>query len=54
MTNILIKKFIKNYEDVKNSSVREAYGKLGSIVGIIANIILSVSKISIGYLTALQ
>ncbi|MDD2494711.1 MAG: cation diffusion facilitator family transporter [Tissierellia bacterium] len=48
MTNILIKKFIKNYEDVKNSSVREAYGKLGSIVGIIVNIILSFSKISIG------
>jgi cation diffusion facilitator family transporter len=50
MTNFLIKKFIKNYDNVKNASVREAYGKLGSVVGIIANIILSVSKISIGYI----
>jgi len=48
MSNFIIRKFIKNYDDVKNTTVREAYGKLGSIVGIIANIILSVSKISIG------
>jgi len=50
MTNFLIKKFIKNYEDVNNSHVRENYGELGSIIGIIANVILSVSKISIGTL----
>lgn len=50
MTNFIIRKFIKNYEDVKNASVREAYGKLGSIVGIIVNLVLSVSKISIGSL----
>jgi len=50
MTNFIIRKFIKNYEDVKDATVREAYGKLGSIVGIIANVVLSVSKISIGSL----
>jgi len=50
MTNFIIRKFIKNYEDVKDAAVREAYGMLGSIVGIIANVVLSVSKISIGSL----
>jgi len=50
MTNFIIRKFIKNYEDVKDATVREAYGRLGSIVGIIANVVLSVSKISIGSL----
>ena len=48
MTNFLIRKFIKNYKNVNNSHVRENYGELGSIIGIIANAILSVSKISIG------
>lgn len=50
MTNFIIRKFIRNYEDVKNPSVRENYGKLGSIVGIIANALLSISKILIGFL----
>lgn len=48
MVNFIIKSFIKDYENVQDSSVRESYGKLGSIVGILANIILSISKISIG------
>lgn len=42
MTNILIKKFIKNPED------RTAYGMLGSITGIICNIFLSAMKFIIG------
>lgn len=48
MINFLIKSFIKDYENVKEPYVREAYGKLGSVVGIIANIVLSLSKIIIG------
>ncbi len=48
MTSFIIKKFIKDYENTKDTSVREAYGKLGSIIGIIANIFLCVSKISVG------
>ncbi|MBP1925788.1 cation diffusion facilitator family transporter [Sedimentibacter acidaminivorans] len=48
MTNFIIKKFIKDYENTKDSSVREAYGKLGSIIGIISNVFLCVSKISVG------
>ncbi|MDD6551765.1 MAG: cation diffusion facilitator family transporter [Lachnospiraceae bacterium] len=42
MTNILIKKFIKNPDD------RMAYGMLGSVTGIICNIFLSVVKFIIG------
>lgn len=48
MINFIIKSFIKDYENVKDQSVREAYGKLGSVVGILANIVLSISKIVIG------
>lgn len=48
MTNFIVKKFIKDYENTKDISVRGAYGKLGSIIGIIANVVLCVSKISIG------
>ncbi|MGN8772889.1 cation diffusion facilitator family transporter [Candidatus Weimeria sp. HCP3S3_B5] len=45
MTNILIKKFIKNPDD------RTAYGMLGSITGIICNIFLSAMKFIIGTLS---
>lgn len=48
MINFIIKKFIKDYENTREPQVREAYGKLGSIVGIIANVFLSISKIVIG------
>lgn len=48
MTNLIIKKFIKDYNNTKDVSVREAYGKLGSLIGILSNIILCISKISIG------
>ncbi len=48
MIDFIIKRFIKDYENVRESSVREAYGKLGSVVGIFANVILSLSKIAVG------
>lgn len=48
MTNFLIIKFIKNHENTKDAIVRENYGKFASIVGIIANALLSISKILIG------
>ncbi len=48
MTNFLYKTFIKDYEDVKNPKVRDAYGKFSSIVGIISNAVLCVMKILIG------
>ncbi|MFA9423093.1 MAG: cation diffusion facilitator family transporter [Sedimentibacter sp.] len=48
MTDFIIKKFISNYENVKDSLVRQSYGTLSSIVGIILNLLLSISKLIIG------
>lgn len=48
MIDILIKKFIKNYDDINSSKVRESYGLLSSIVGIICNIFLFIIKLIAG------
>lgn len=50
MIKLLVKKFIKNYDDVKNQNVREKYGVLGGILGIICNIVLFSVKLIIGLL----
>jgi cation diffusion facilitator family transporter len=50
MRKFLIRVFIKDYENVKNAKVRERYGILAGVVGIITNLILSASKIVIGLL----
>lgn len=50
MTQLLIKFFIKNHKETKLPSVREAYGNLGSIVGILANLLLCATKIGVGFL----
>lgn len=47
-SKLLVKKFIKNSDDVKNKSVRESYGYLGGIIGIIINFILFIIKLSVG------
>ena len=51
MINYLIKKCIKNADDIQNESVRFAYGKLTSIIGIIANLLLFIVKVTIGFMT---
>ena len=51
MTSLLIKLFIKNGGDVKSPAVRQSYGNLGSLVGICANIILSIIKIAVGLIS---
>lgn len=48
MTNLLIRLFVKNHDDIKNSHVREGYGRLGGTVGIICNIFLCLVKIIVG------
>lgn len=50
MTELLIKIFIKDHEQINDFNVRKAYGLLGGIVGIIANLILCTSKMGIGLL----
>ncbi|MGN0736130.1 MAG: cation diffusion facilitator family transporter [Anaerovoracaceae bacterium] len=51
MGNFLFKKFIKNYEDVKNPEVRDSYGKLAGIVGILSNLLLCVMKMLVGFIS---
>ncbi len=48
MTNLLIKLFIKDADDLQNKRVRENYGTMTSIVGIIVNFILFVGKFAVG------
>jgi len=50
ISQILIKKFIKNSEDIKNKKVRERYGYLGGGVGILVNLVLFLIKITAGLL----
>ena len=51
MFEFLIKKFVKNNTDTEDVKVRESYGKLTGITGIILNIILCISKILAGLFT---
>ena len=51
MTDILLKLFVKNYKDTKNSDVRMKYGILGSAVSIVMNVILSAFKYAVGSIT---
>ena len=48
MKNFIIKKFVKNAEDTKNPVVRERYGSVAGVVGIISNLILCAFKITTG------
>ena len=48
ISNLLVNTFIKNNEDIKNPTVRNAYGTLGGVVGIIINFILFLIKFFVG------
>ena len=48
MTDMLIKIFIKDRENVEDNKVRGKYAMLSSVTGIIVNILLSVFKLIIG------
>lgn len=51
MTKLLIKLFVKDYTNTKDTSVRIRYGIFSGIVGIIANIVLCAIKLIAGILT---
>ena len=48
MTQFLIRRFVKDYENTEEMSVRTAYGVLASVVGIFCNILLAAVKMLIG------
>ena len=52
LSNFLVKKFIKNHDNLQNLKVRNSYGFLGGIVGILTNLILFAIKLSVGLLTS--
>ena len=51
MNDFLFKKFIKDYENVKDSDVRDNYGKLAGAVGIVSNSLLCIMKILIDWIS---
>lgn len=48
MTKLLIRLFIKDYQNTKSEKVRLSYGVLSGVTGIVLNIILSVFKMIFG------
>lgn len=48
ISNFLIQKFIKDSSNFKDKKVRERYGYLGGIVGILVNLMLFAIKFSVG------
>ena len=48
LTNLLIKLFVKDYKNLNSKSVRENYGTMTSIVGMIVNFLLFVGKFAVG------
>ncbi len=48
MIQLIIKKFIKDYENISDGNVRSSYVVLSGTIGIICNLLLSITKIAIG------
>lgn len=48
MTHLLLRLFIKNYQDADSPAVRSGIGKMAGITGIICNIILFGGKFTVG------
>lgn len=48
ISEYLTKKFIINHENIEDEKTRNSYVYLGSIVGIICNLVLSIIKITVG------
>ena len=51
MHDWIFRKLISDYADVKNPAVRDQYGKVAGVVGILSNTLLCVMKILVGLLS---
>ncbi|NRY60560.1 cation diffusion facilitator family transporter [Clostridium beijerinckii] len=49
---LIVNKFIKDNSNVKDDKVRNSYGMLGGIIGIVVNIILFIIKLSVGLIVS--
>ena len=50
MTKLLLRIFIKNSDNTNDAKVRESYGTLSGVVGILCNLLLCGLKITVGAL----
>lgn len=50
MIDLLLKIFVNDYQNTSSQKVRTGYGVLGSIIGLISNIILVIGKLCVGIL----
>ncbi len=51
LTQWLIRRFVKNHTEITDQKVRAEYGRLGSVTGIIVNILLSATKFVLGIIS---
>ena len=51
MTELLVRCFIKDSENIQDAKVRQAYGRLSGLVGILCNVILFCFKLLAGFMT---
>ena len=52
LTNMLLRRFVRGYENVGDPAVREKYGALSGTVGILLNLALCLGKFLAGVMTA--
>ncbi len=52
MIEFLLRKFVKDYQNVKDPAVRERYGTLSGAVGIFLNLTISLGKFTAGVITS--
>ena len=50
MTEVLIRLFVKNKNEVKDTNVRQQYGIMASITGIMVNVLVCLGELIIGFL----
>ncbi|WP_240630456.1 cation diffusion facilitator family transporter [Veillonella sp. VA139] len=50
MTEVLIRLFVNNKDEVKDTSVRQQYGIMASITGIVVNVLVCLGELIIGFL----
>lgn len=51
ISDFIVKHSVRNYKDTEDKTVRQSYGFVGGIVGILANILLFLIKLSVGTVT---
>ena len=51
MTEFLVRRLVRGAQNTEDPAVREAYGRLAGIVGVVCNVLLFVGKFLLGTLT---